>query len=181
MAEINRDRLQYPVLEKAIYGMQPLPELVQDSRFLDGWRIADYVGRPELGDADPRWKVPVPVTSEELFEDQGGFLFRFTGRPGEDGFDVAVFATFIVIELRPRTQRTEFLVLAPIPPAADEEELPYAAFLEGQNTKGLQERLRETDAQADFADEMLRLIQRLRTPMQDARGGFFSRLFGRGR
>ena len=179
MAEINRDRLQYPVLERAIYGMQPLTELVGDTRFLEGWRIADYVGRPELGDADPRWKAPVPVTSEELFEDQGGFLFRFTGRPGEEGFDVAVFATFVVVELRPRGPRTEFLVLAPIPPRSEDEELPYAAFLEGQNTRELKDRLREADAQRAFADEIERLVARLRTPQREARGGFFGRLFGR--
>jgi hypothetical protein len=174
---INSGRIQYSHLQQAIYQMQPVSELLgHDSQWLKGYRIADYVGRPELGDADPKWSHPGPVTSEELFEDQGGYLYRF--HAGEE-LDIVVFATFLVIEVRPGTQQTEFLVIAPIPLEQQEEELPYAAFLQGQNTVSIQDQLREESNQQSISSEIDELINRLRQPASDARTGFFSKLFNR--
>jgi len=174
---INTGRIQYSHLQKAIYQMQPITDLLgHDSSWLQGYRIADYVGRPELGDADPKWSHPGAVTSEELFEDQGGFLYRF--RAG-DALDVVVFATFLVVEVNPATPQTEFLVIAPIPPEEQEEELPYAAFLKGQNTASIQDQLRDETNQQAISIEITTLIEKLRQPAMDTRTGFFSKLFNR--
>lgn len=175
--QINPGRLQYAPLQKAIYQMQPIPELLgTSSQWLQDYRIADYVGRRELGDADPQWQRPGPLWSEKLFEDQGGFLYRFRGN---DEFDIAVFATFLVVEINPGKDNTEFLVIAPLTPEQDVEELPYAAFLKGQNTSQLQDRLRDKEQQTLFSAEIERLIAQLRQPVSNAAGGFFSRLFSR--
>ena len=164
--QINAGRLQYAPLQKAIYQMQPIPELLgSSSQWLQDYRIADYVGRR-----------PGPLWSEELFEDQGGFLYRFRGN---DEFDIAVFATFLVVEINPGKDNTEFLVIAPLTPEKDVEELPYAAFLKGQNTSQLQDRLRDEQQQSQFSTEIERLIALLRQPVSNAAGGFFSRLFSR--
>jgi len=174
---INPGRLNYAPLQKAIYQMQPVPEILdRDSRWFAGYRIADYVGRPELGEADPKWKRPEPVYSEELFEDQGGFLFRFRGN---DEFDVAVFVTFYVIEIHPGSEQTEFLVIAPIPSENESEELPYASFLKGQNTQNAQKQLEENVHQASFSEEVSILLEKLRQATPDARTGFFTKLFNR--
>lgn len=174
---INPGRLNYAPLQKAIYQMQPLPEILGgQSDWFENYRIADYVGTPELGEADPKWKRPEPISSEELFEDQGGFQYRFKG---SDEFDVAVFATFFVIEINPGQPRTEFLVIAPIPEQEKTEELPYSAFLKGQNTATIQQNLQDSFHQSSFSEEVTRLIERLRQAAPDAKTGFFTRLFNR--
>lgn len=175
--QINPGRLQYAHLQKAIYQMQPIPEILgTDSPWMSDYRIADYVGRKELAEADPQWHRPGPLYSEELFEDQGGYLYRFRG---SEAFDIAVFVTFLVIELKPGKDNTEFLVIAPLGSEQDDEERPYAAFLQGQNTQQLQDRLRDTGEQQAFSAEITRLIDILRSPATNAAGGFFSRLFSR--
>jgi len=173
--QINPGRLQYAPLQKAIYQMQPIPEILgKDSEWLTDYRLADYVGRKELAEADPQWHRPGTLTSQELFEDQGGFLYRFKGN---EEFDIAVFATFLVVEINPGKPNTEFLVIAPITPEASHEETPYAAFQKGHNTRQIQDRLRETEEQKAFGTEIGSLISILRKPVSGAAGGFFSRLF----
>jgi hypothetical protein len=177
MNMLNPGRLNYAPLQKAIYQMQPLPEILGGtSRWFEGYRIADYVGVPELGEADPKWKRPEPIFSEELFEEQGGFLYRFKGSAE---FDVAVFATFFVVEINPGQDRTEFLVIAPIPEQEQSEELPYSAFLKGQNTATIQQDLRDSFHQSSFNEEVTQLVKQLRQAIPDARNGFFSKLFNR--
>lgn len=173
--QINPGRLQYAPLQKAIYQMQPVPEILgKDSEWLKDYRLADYVGRKELAEADPQWHRPGALTSQELFEDQGGYLYRFRGN---EEFDIAVFATFLVVEINPGKPNTEFLVIAPITPEVSEEEQPYAAFKKGHNTRQIQDRLKDNEEQERFSTEINQLIGILRKPSTDTAGGFFSRLF----
>jgi len=175
--QINLGRLQYAPLQKAIYQMQPIPEILgKDSEWLKDYRLADYVGRKELAEADPQWHRPGALTSQELFEDQGGFLYRFRGN---EEFDIAVFATFLVVEINPGKPNTEFLVIAPITPEVSEEEQPYAAFKKGHNTRQIQDRLKDKEEQERFSTEINQLISILRKPTTDTAGGFFSRLFSK--
>jgi len=114
-------RLRHHRLEKAIYERRPIAEMLgRASPLLDPFAVVDYVGHHQLDEARFQAADPVKATAQVFFEDQGAYQYTHDGTAHGRSYNLAVFATFLVLEIEPHTQRTQFLVLAPRQPAGAE-------------------------------------------------------------
>lgn len=162
-------KLHHQPLEHAIYGKYSLAELLGKSTdsfdsLINDYQIADYVGshtaKTDGYDKDDRRKTVARV----FFEDDGGY--KTTIECANEPFNLAIFATFIVIEINPNTAEVEFLVLVPQRPDRLQQ-ARYAGLMKSQNTDQLLHDLNKPEspqALADVTTQINQLLHYLRQP-----------------
>lgn len=176
-------RLQYSLLEQAIYQKPTIAELLQqDCPALGRYCISDYVGSPSMKD-DP---TTDNTRAAGFFDDKAHketLEFVGTGESNNRDFNIAIFATFLAVEINPGTEHAEFLVLIPRR-SPEQENAMYAGLMKSQNTDHLRQQLAENeDLGEQLASEVDWLITYLRSPPAQATAetsssdSWFSRLF----
>lgn len=109
-------KLRHDRLEEAIYGKLSIADVIgeQQPPWLDRYVIADYVGDYRL---DPtRGPDLINASAAMFFEDAGAYIRSYGGSEYGHAFNLALFATFLVVERHPYTPDAEFLVLKPALP-----------------------------------------------------------------
>ena len=105
--------LQQQKLDRAISSRRMVSELIgKSARFLADYRLANYV-RPDQIDEISLDGVPCKAPAATFFKDNAELLLAIEGDDYGQPIDVALFDTFIVIEVAPRTLITRYLVLIP--------------------------------------------------------------------
>jgi hypothetical protein len=105
--------LQQQRLDQAISNRRMVSELIGTSaRFLADYRLANYV-KPEQIHEISLDGVPCKAPAATFFKDKGELLLAIEGDDYDQPIDVALFDTFMVIEVAPRTLTTRYLVLIP--------------------------------------------------------------------
>jgi hypothetical protein len=105
--------LQQQRLDQAISNRRMVGELIGTSaRFLADYRLANYV-KPDQIDEISLNGVPCKAPAATFFKDKAELLLAIEGTNYDQPIDVALFDTFIVIEVAPRTLITRYLVLVP--------------------------------------------------------------------
>lgn len=180
----NTQKLRHHLLEQAIYGKKSVAELAPDHESaLAKYHIADYVGsHTAKTDGYDKNDLRKSVASV-FFEDDGGYKKTYTFE--SQSFNFAVFATFVVVEIRPNTASVEFLVL--IPPRDEHlKEARYAGLMKSQNNDDL---LVLLDSNASALTDIEQHIEALLVSLQGnlisldvsnkekQKQGWFSRLF----
>lgn len=181
MASKIRPRLDHGRLEQAIYGEIPIGRLIGDETMpLANYRVADYVGNATI-DPGRDSTDPIAATAERFFDDQGAHIETLRSPDLAPDLNVAIFATFVVIEIRPLTPQVEFLVLAPPRIGDDRAPTPYLGLMRSQNTDALVHALARPDARAELFQAIAKLLPALaRKPREPRSGkGLLRRLFGR--
>jgi len=180
-------KLQHQPLEHAIYGKYSLAELLAQSTdsidaLLNDYQIADYVGS-HTAKTDGYDKNDLRKTvARVFFEDDGGY--KATIECADEPFNLAIFATFIVIEINPNTADVEFLVLVPQRPDSVQQ-ARYAGLMKSQNTDQLLHDLnnaKNPQALLDVTTQIKQLLHYLRQTSVQASpkkqtGTWFKRLF----
>ena len=105
--------LQQQKLDQAISNRRMVNDLIGTSaRFLADYRLANYV-KPDQIDEISRDGVPCKAPAATFFKDKAELLLAIEGDDYDQPIDVALFDTFVVIEVAPRTLITSYLVLIP--------------------------------------------------------------------
>jgi hypothetical protein len=105
--------LQQQRLDQAISHRRMVSELIGTSaRFLADYRLANYV-KPDQIDEVNLNGMPCKAPAATVFKDKAELLLAIEGDDYDQPIDVALFDTFIVIEVAPRTLITRYLVLIP--------------------------------------------------------------------
>lgn len=105
--------LQQQRLDQAISNRRMVSELIGTSaHFLADYRLANYV-KPEQINEVSLDGVPCKAPAATFFKDKAELLLAVEGTDYDQPIDVALFDTFIVIEVEPRTLITRYLVLIP--------------------------------------------------------------------
>lgn len=185
-SQSSMQKLRHNLLEQAIYGKKSISALVPHGQSALGmYLIADYVGS-HTAKTDGYAKHDLRKTvASVFFEDDGGYKKTYVFE--QKDFNLAVFATFVVIEIRPNTESVEFLVL--IPPRDESlQEARYAGLMKSQNNDQLLNLLDDSvDALAKVETHIEDLLTALRSDAvmpqsnhtaQKKLGNWFSRLFG---
>lgn len=175
-------RLQHTWLEQAIYQKQLLGELTgHDCKLLDAWCIADYVGNPTMKQEPGDHR-----RAHRFFEDQGAYRKTVTysaEQPSKRNYDVAIFATFIVVEINPDTDHTEFLVLMPRRNPEQEGGM-YTGLMKSHNTDKLLDTLQQPEQEQQLAEEIGAVLNKLQstppTTQPSPANNWFKRLFKQG-
>lgn len=166
--------LSHARLEKAIYTSQSIAELIDsDTPLLKDYRVADYVGNSQIG-----LTTGAPTSARAFFEDAGAYVTHYPGSDCGKDFDIAVFATFLVVEIHPDSPHTEFLVLAP----RQAEALiggAYVGLMASQNTDGFREQADEPSRREALMDDVEALLNALAAQARTPPKGLIQRLLGR--
>jgi len=105
--------LQPQRLDRAISNRRMVSELIgRSARFLADYRLANYV-KPDQIDEISLDGVPCKAPAATFFRDNAELLLAIEGGDYDQPIDVALFDTFMVIEVAPRTLSTRYLVLIP--------------------------------------------------------------------
>ncbi|MDH3671692.1 MAG: hypothetical protein OES46_11070 [Gammaproteobacteria bacterium] len=105
--------MQQQRLDQAISHRRMVSELIGTSaRFLADYRLANYV-KPDQIDEVNLNGMPCKAPAATFFKDKAELLLAIEGDDYDQPIDVALFDTFIVIEVAPRTLITRYLVLIP--------------------------------------------------------------------
>ncbi|MEE9595941.1 MAG: hypothetical protein V3V96_04110 [Acidiferrobacterales bacterium] len=105
--------LQPQRLDRAISNRRMVSELIgRSARFLADYRLANYV-KPDQIDEISLDGVPCKAPAATFFRDNAELLLAIEGDDYDQPIDVALFDTFMVIEVAPRTLSTRYLVLIP--------------------------------------------------------------------
>jgi len=105
--------LQPQRLDRAISNRRMVSELIgKSARFLADYRLANYV-KPDQIDEIRLGGVPCKAPAATFFRDNAELLLAIEGDDYDQPIDVALFDTFMVIEVAPRTLSTRYLVLIP--------------------------------------------------------------------
>ncbi|MFQ5995050.1 MAG: hypothetical protein ACE5K1_08130 [Acidiferrobacterales bacterium] len=100
-------------VESAVRERRTIKELVGDrARFLGEYRVTNHVKADQIGEIridGTRYKAPAAT----FFKDKGELLMTLEGDVVKKAYNVLLYDSFIVIEVAPRTQETNFLVLVP--------------------------------------------------------------------
>ena len=105
--------LQQQRLDQAISNRRMVSELIGTSaRFLADYRLANYVKPDQIHEISLDG-VPCKAPAATFFKDKGELLLAIEGDDYDQSIDVALFDTFMVIEVAPRTLITRYLVLIP--------------------------------------------------------------------
>ncbi len=105
--------LQQQRLDQAISNRRMVSELIGTSaRFLADYRLANYVKPGQIHEISLDG-VPCKAPAATFFKDKGELLLTIEGDDYDQPIDVALFDTFMVIEVAPRTLTTRYLVLIP--------------------------------------------------------------------
>lgn len=181
-------RLQHRQLEQAIYGKKTVADLLAQQATANSpktspisqYIIADYVGSHTAKTGEYSKDDLRKTEAKVFFEDDGGY--KTTLKTNDEQLHLTIFATFLVIEIRPGTADVEFLVL--IPQRSEQlENARYAGLMKTQNTDALLETL-TTDTQAFelTCQQVQQLLSQLRdnSPSQPSKKkGWFSQLFSK--
>lgn len=173
-----KQRLQHIRLEQAITGKQTISELLDaPCTALNNYCLADYVGNPAL----KQDKTEDNSHARGFFADQGAW--RETQVLNQnDKITLAIFATFLVVEIDAGTEVAEFLVLVP-KRGPEQEGAMYAGLMKSQNTDALCERLAaDAAARTEMTAEVDALLNWLRVPPAHQAAvseKWFGRLFGK--
>ncbi|MGV6810071.1 MAG: hypothetical protein ACWA5U_09365 [bacterium] len=166
-------KLQHAALEQAIYGKHSLAELLANvpdavDSLINQYQVADYIGS-HTAKTDGYAKDDLRKTvARVFFEDDGGY--KATIECIDQPFNLAIFATFIVIEINPNTAEVEFLVLIPQRPKTLEN-ARYAGLMKSQNTDQLLHDLNNADhpqALQQVTQQIQQLLAMLREPAVQA-------------
>jgi hypothetical protein len=173
-------RLDHQALERAIGEQTALTTLLGRAPARMGdWRVADFVGSVQLDRERFGPHDLIGASAELFFEDAGAHSRTLAGAEFGRDFDIALFATFVVLAIRPLTETTQFLVLAP----RTQSQGPYSGLVAAQNTDALCAEL-AGDARlragcfADLSDLLAALAGAPRPPVPP-KPGFWRRLFPR--
>lgn len=184
-------KLQHPALEQAIYGKHSLAELLANipnsvDSLISQYQVADYIGS-HTAKTDGYAKDDLRKTvARVFFEDDGGY--KATIECADQPFNLALFATFIVVEIQPNTAEVEFLVLIPQRPKTLEN-ARYSGLMKSQNTDQLLHDLNDADnpqALQQVTQHIQQLldylrqatVQAIRSPqMKKGASTWFKRLF----
>ncbi len=105
--------LQPQRLDRAISNRRMVSELIgRSARFLADYRLANYV-KPDQIDEISLDGVPCKAPAATFFRDNAELLLAIEGGDYDQPIDVALFDTFMGIEVAPRTLSTRYLVLIP--------------------------------------------------------------------
>ncbi|MCH6582193.1 MAG: hypothetical protein IH808_04130 [Proteobacteria bacterium] len=105
--------LQPQRLDRAISNRRMVSELIgKSARFLADYRLTNYV-KPDQIDEISVDGVPCKAPAATFFRDNAELLLAIEGDDYDQPIDVALFDTFMVIEVAPRTLSTRYLVLIP--------------------------------------------------------------------
>ena len=105
--------LQQQRLDQAISNRRMVSELIGTSaRFLTDYRLANYVKPDQIHEISLDG-VPCKAPAATFFKDNAELLLAIEGDDYDQPIDVALFDTFMVIEVAPRTLITRYLVLIP--------------------------------------------------------------------
>lgn len=176
-------RLQYSLLEQAIYQKPTIAELLQqDCPVLARYCVSDYVGSPSMKD-DP---TTDNTRAQGFFDDKAHketLEFVGTGENNNRDFNIALFATFLAVEINPGNEQAEFLILIPRR-SPEQENAMYAGLMKSQNTDALREQLAADPAlreqlasEVDWLLAYLRAPQAQAAPQTSSSESWFSRLF----
>ena len=180
MSRIARPRLDHASLERAIYEGRSIGDLTGDHGSpISPYRVVDYVGSFRI-DPGREPQDLIHATAQQFFEAQGAHMETLIDSQRQRDFHIALFTTFIVVEIRPLTSRAEFLVLAPPRPSGDAP-TPYLGLVRSQNTDALREVLARAETRREVFEAIERLLRALegRPRGSRARPGLLRRLLGR--
>ena len=105
--------LQQQRLDQAINNRRLVSELIGTSaRFLADYRLANYVKSNQIEEMKLDG-VPCKAPAATFFKDKAELLLAIEGADYGQPINVALFDTFIVIEVAPRTLIAQYLVLIP--------------------------------------------------------------------
>ena len=175
-------KLRHDRLEAAIYGKRSVESIVgRPVPELGPYVVADYVGDVRI-DAERFGRSDAPPTGARgFFEEQGAYVTAYRAPDPGEPLALAVFATFVVLELRPDGPQSEFLVLTPPRP----ESLQGAAYLGLMRTQNTDALVAALDARPDlstlFADlrELIAWLRDEASRPEDRRTGLFARWLGK--
>lgn len=176
--------LDHTLLEKAIYAHQSVHRLIHTpSPLLADYWVADYVGDPLIGQAQMPDKDLSRADARTFFEDSGAFITQYVGWRRSDvarhDFNLAVFATFLVVEIDPGSPSVQFLVLAPKPPESAQEGA-YVGLMRSQNTDQLREAIEAEPEQTErVMQDIAHLLIALTPSPKPARKSLLQRLLRR--
>lgn len=171
-----RQRLQHSLLERAITGKKTLAELLDCScQVLGDYCLADYVGNPAL----KKDKTVDNRHARGFFADQGAWQ-ETKILNSEQRVSLAIFATFLVVEIDAGKEIAEFLVLVP-KREPEQEGGMYVGLMKSHNTDALREQLAADMAVAgQLGSEVDALLAWLRQPNKNqatASENWLGRLF----
>ena len=160
-------KLRHDRLEAAIYGKRSVESIVgRPVPDLGPYVVADYVGDVRI-DAERFGRSDAPPTGARgFFEEQGAYVTAYRAPDPGEPLALAVFATFVVLELRPDGPQSE----------------AYLGLMRTQNTDALVAAL---DARPDlstlFADlrELIAWLRDEASRPEDRRTGLFARWLGK--
>lgn len=171
-----KQRLQYARLEQAIHKNQTLSGLLTiPCELLGNYCVRDYVGSPSMKkdhSADNTY-------AKGFFEDVGAWRETIV-LTADTGLSLAVFATFLTVEIDAGTEQAEFLVLAPKRDPEQDGGM-YLGLMKSHNTDQLRQLLTDDPhASEQMAKEVSALIEWLRVPVAEqpsVSDSWFGRLF----
>nr|CAA6828290.1 MAG: Unknown protein [uncultured Thiotrichaceae bacterium] len=171
-----KQRLQHARLEQAIHKSQSFSELLDiPCEVLGNYCVRDYVGSPGMKQ-DP---TTDNTRAKGFFEDQGAWRETLTLEAGE-GLSLAIFATFLAVEIDAGTDTAEFLVLAP-KRSPEQEGGMYVGLMKSHNTDSLCQLLADdASASGQIGKEIAALVEWLRMPLAEQPSvseSWFGRLF----
>lgn len=173
-----KQRLQHSRLEQAITGKKTLAELLDcPCQVLSDYCLADYVGNPAL----KQDRTVDNSHARGFFVDQGAW--RETKiLNAEQRVSLAIFATFLVVEIDAGKEIAEFLVLMPKREPQQEGGM-YVGLMKSHNTDALRQQLADDVAVADqLGSEIDTLLAWLRQPKKNqatASENWLGRLFSK--
>jgi hypothetical protein len=182
-------RLQHSQLEQAIYGKKTVADILAqqatthspETSPISQYVIADYVGSHTAKTGEYAKDDLRKTVAKVFFEDDGGY--KTTLKTDDEQLTLTLFATFLVIEIRPGTPDVEFLVLIP---QRDEplNNARYAGLMKTQNTDALLDTLTtDSEAFALTCQQVQSLLSTLRSShppqTQNKKTGWFSQLFNK--
>lgn len=171
-----KQRLQYARLEQAIHKNQTLSGLLAMScELLGNYCVRDYVGSPSM----KKDHSADNTRAKGFFEDVGAWRNTIVLNV-DAGLSLAIFATFLAVEIDAGTDQAEFLVLAP-KPHPEQGGGMYVGLMKSHNTDQLCQLLTDDpDASEQMAKEVSALIEWLRVPVVEkpsVSDSWFGRLF----
>lgn len=169
-----KQRLQHSRLEQAIHKNQSLAELLETPcTLLGNYCVRDYVGSPALRQDH----TSDNTHAKGFFEDQGAWR-ETLHLNAEKGLSLAIFATFLAVEIDAGTDQAEFLVLAP-KRTQEQEGGMYVGLMKSHNTDTLRQLIANDSAASEqMSEEVSALVDWLRMPVA-ARPSVSESWFGR--